>query len=72
VLVCWREGLYITKNGYYETVDLIAADLSQPNQINKPCLLDGGEISDFSGNKIILADRFISKYGIKKGDTITL
>lgn len=60
------------ENGYYETVDLIAADLSQLNQINKPRLLDGGEITDFSGNKIILPDRFTSKYGIEKGDTITL
>lgn len=60
------------ENGYYETVDLIAADLSQLNQINQPRLLDGGEITDFSGNKIILPDRFTSKYGIDKGDTITL
>lgn len=59
-------------NGYYETVDLIATDLSQLNQINKPRLLDGGEITDFSGNKIILPDRFTLKYGIEKGDTITL
>ena len=64
-------SLYHEK-GYYETVDLIAADLSQLNQINKPRLIDGGEISDFSGNKIILPDRFTSKYSIKKGDTITL
>lgn len=60
------------ENGYYETVDLIAADLTQLNQINKPRLLNDGEITDFSGNKIILPDRFTSKYGIKKGDTITL
>lgn len=60
------------ENGYYETVDLIAADLSQLNQINKPRLLNGGEITDFSGNKIVLSDRFTSKYGIEQGDTITL
>lgn len=60
------------ENGYYETVDLIAADLSQLSQINKPRLLNGGEISGFFGNKIILPDRFTSKYGIKKGDTVTL
>ncbi|MHC1747300.1 MAG: ABC transporter permease [Cellulosilyticaceae bacterium] len=66
-----KSSLY-HENGYYETVDLIAADLSQLNQINKPRLLDGGEITDFSGNKIILSDRFTSKYGIEKGDTITL
>ena len=60
------------ENGYYEAVDLIAADLSQLNQINKPRLLNGGEIYDFTGNKIILPDRFTSKYSIEKGDTITL
>ncbi|WP_283606454.1 ABC transporter permease [Faecalispora anaeroviscerum] len=67
-----EESSLYHENGYYETVDLIAADLSQLNQINKPRLLDGVEITDFSGNKIILPDRFTSKYGIEKGDTITL
>lgn len=60
------------ENGYYETVDFIAADLAALNQINKPRLQSGGEISDFSGNQIILPDRFTLKYGIKKGDTLTL
>lgn len=60
------------ENGYYETLDLIAADLSQLNHINKPRLANGGEITDFEGNKIILPDRFTSKYGIEKGDTLTL
>lgn len=59
-------------NGYYETIDLIAADLQQLDKINKPRLLDGGEPADFSGHSIILPDRFTSKYGIKKGDEITL
>lgn len=67
-----EESSLYHENGYYETVDLIAADLSQLNQINKPRLLDGGEITDFSGNKVILPDRFTSKYGIEKGDTIIL
>jgi ABC-type antimicrobial peptide transport system permease subunit len=67
-----EESSLYHENGYYETVDLIAADLAQLNQINKPRLLDGEEITGFSGNKIILPDRFTSKYGIKKGDTITL
>lgn len=67
-----KESTLYHENGYYETVDLIAADLFQLNQINKPRLLNGGEIKDFFGNKIILPDRFTSKYGIKKGDTITL
>lgn len=60
------------ENGYYETVDLIAADLDALEQINKPRLQNGDEISDLSGNQIILPDRFTSKYGIKKGDSITL
>lgn len=67
-----EESSLYHENGYYETIDLIAADLSQLNQINKPRLLDGGVITDFSDNKIILPDRFTSKYGIEKGDTITL
>lgn len=60
------------ENGYYETIDLIAADLTQLNQINPPRLADGGEITDFTGNQVILPDRFTSKYGMKAGDTITL
>lgn len=66
-----ESSLYHEK-GYYETVDLIAADLAQLNKINKPRLLSGNEIFDFDRNKIILPDRFTSKYGIKRGDTITL
>ena len=60
------------ENGYYETVDLVAADLAQLARINPPRLIDGGEISEFSGNQVILPDRFTSKYGIQKGDIITL
>lgn len=61
-----------SENGYYETIDLIAADLRKLSKINPPRLVNGGDISDFSGSQVILADRFTSKYGIKKGDTITL
>ncbi len=60
------------ENGYYETVDLIGADLSKLDAINPPRLADGGEIADFTGNQVILPDRFTSKYGIEAGDTITL
>ena len=67
-----QESALYHENGYYETVDLVAADLSQLGQINKPRLLDGTEITGFTGNKIILPDRFTSKYGIEKGDTVTL
>ena len=61
-----------SENGYYETIDLIAADLRKLSKINPPRLVNGGDISDFSGSQVILSDRFTSKYGIKKGDTITL
>ncbi|WP_210089434.1 ABC transporter permease [Paenibacillus turicensis] len=71
VQILESSSLYHEK-GYYETVDLIAAELSELNQINKPRLLDGGEIDNFTGNKIVLPDRFTSKYGIKQGDSITL
>ncbi|VIF86878.1 ABC transporter permease [Clostridioides difficile] len=60
------------KGGYYEEFSLIAADLSQQNKINKPRLENGDSITDFSGDKIILPNRFTSKYKIKKGDSITL
>ncbi|WMI80580.1 FtsX-like permease family protein [Anaerotignum sp. MB30-C6] len=60
------------ENGYYETVDLIAMDLEGLNQINKPRLENGAEVSHFSGNQIILPNRFTSKYGIEKGDTLIL
>ena len=60
------------ENGYYETVDLLAAGMEALNQINKPRLIGGGEVTAFSGNQIILPDRFTSKYGIEKGDTVTL
>ena len=60
------------ENGYYETVDLIAADLTGLNEINPPRLINGGEITEFTGNQVILPDRFTSKYGIEQGDTITL
>lgn len=60
------------ENGYYETVDLVAADLNKLNQINPPRLKDGGTITGFTGNKVILPDRFTSKYGIEQGDTVTL
>lgn len=60
------------ENGYYETMDLIAADLPALNKMNPPRLADGGDITDFSGSQVILPDRFTSKYGIQKGDTVTL
>lgn len=60
------------ESGYYETIDLIAADLTELNEINPPRFISGDSITDFSGLQVILPDRFTSKYGIEKGDTITL
>jgi ABC-type antimicrobial peptide transport system permease subunit len=59
-------------NGYYESIDLLATDLAQLDSINKPRLLSGEEITDFTGNVIILPDRFTSKYGLQKGDSLDL
>lgn len=45
--VCMLEGTALYhENGYYETVDLIAADLDALNEINKLGLQNGGEISN--------------------------
>ena len=60
------------ENGYYETIDLLAADLAQLDQINPPRLLGRGEISNFTGNQVILPDRFTSKFGFQQDDMITL
>ncbi|WP_175548364.1 ABC transporter permease [Lutispora thermophila] len=60
------------KEGYYESMDLIAAEIKALNQINKLRLVNGEEITDFSGNQVILPDRFTSKFSIEKGDLITL
>ena len=60
------------ENGYYETIDLIAADLTELAKINPPHLANGEKITDFTGSLVILPDRFTLKYGINKGDTIHL
>jgi len=60
------------KDSYYENIDLIAADLNELNSINKPRLLDGAALSDFTGNSIVLPEKLTTKYGIKPGDTVTL
>lgn len=65
------ESLY-KEGGYYETVDLIGAELKDLNKINKPLLQNGEELSNFSGNQIVLPDRFAIKYGIEQGSMIAL
>lgn len=59
-----KESALYHENGYYETIDLVACDLSQLARINPPRLANGEEITDFSGYQVILPDRFASKYGI--------
>lgn len=44
------------ENGYYETIDLIAAPLDQLSRINPPRLVNGGEITDFNGRQVILPE----------------
>lgn len=56
----------------FENFDLIAADIDKLNAINKPILLDGTEVTDFSGNSIILPEKFAAGYGLKPGDTVPL
>lgn len=60
------------ENGYYENFDLIGADLGELAYINKPRLVDGGELTGFSGDRIVVPDRFASKFGVKKGDRLRL
>ena len=67
-----KESAIYHENNYYEAIDLVAADMQSLNRINPPRLISGEKIQDFVGNKLILPERFTSKYGIGKGDTITL
>lgn len=60
------------EDGYYETIEIIAADLTQLNQINPPRLLDCQMEAGFTGQQVILPERFTAKYGIEMGDKITL
>lgn len=60
------------EDGYYENIDLIAADLNELNTINKPRLLGNAELAGFTGYSIVLPEKFTSKYGVKPGDTVAL
>jgi len=60
------------EDGYYENFDVIAADPRELANINYPRLLDGGELINFTGNQIVLPDRFTSKFGVEQGDLFTL
>lgn len=54
----------------FENFDLIATDIDKLDRINKPVLLDGAKMTGFSGNNIIVTERFAVKYGLKAGDSV--
>lgn len=59
------------EDGYFESFDLLAADLDGLNKINAPRLISGS-IDDFNGYQIVLPEKFTSKFGISVGDIMTL
>jgi putative ABC transport system permease protein len=59
-------------DGYYENIDLLAADLYELNTINKPRLLGNIELTDFSGYSIVLPEKFTSQYSVRPGDAVAL
>ena len=63
-------GLYAEK-GYYENFDILSAEPADLDAVNTPRIQDGS-LSDFSGYKIALPDRFTSKYGTQVGDMVSL
>ena len=63
-------GLYAEK-GYYENFDILSAEPADLDAVNAPRIQDGS-LSDFSGYKIALPDRFTSKYGTQVGDMVSL
>lgn len=60
------------EDGYFENFSILAADLEELNQINKPRLLSGGELTDFIGYDIVLPEKFTSKYELQPGDKVSL
>lgn len=61
-----------SKGEYFENFDLLAADLNELNAINKPRLLDGNDLTNFSGYSIVIPEKFTTKYHVKPGDTVAL
>jgi ABC-type antimicrobial peptide transport system permease subunit len=60
------------EDGYYENFDVIAANVKELNAINPPRLLGGASLDGFTGNEIVLPDRFASKFNIAPGGSLTL
>ncbi len=61
-----------SEDGYFDNFYILAADLEGLNQINKPRLLNGAELTDFNGYDIVLPEKFTSKYKLQPGDKVTL
>jgi putative ABC transport system permease protein len=61
-----------SKDNNFENFDLIAADLDKLNEINKPRLIKEDGYRNFSGNKIVVQEKFSRTYNVKLGDTISL
>lgn len=60
------------EDGYYENFDVIAANLNELAAINPPRLLNNASLESFTGNEIVLPDRFASKFKIEPGDKMAL
>ncbi len=60
------------KDNNFENFDLIAADSDKLNQINKPRLIKEDGYSNFTGNKIVVQEKFSRMYNVKLQDTISL
>ena len=56
----------------FENFDLIAADMNKLNTINKPTLLGGADLKSFTGNSIIVTEKFAARYGLKEGSSFSL
>ncbi|MCG8502876.1 MAG: ABC transporter permease, partial [Firmicutes bacterium] len=61
-----------SEDGYFDNFYILAADLEGLNQINKPRLLNGAELTDFNGYDIVLPEKFTSKYKLQPGAKVTL
>lgn len=64
-------GLFIKDNNF-ENFDLISADSDKLDEINKPRLVREDGYSDFTGNKIVVQEKFSRMYNVELGDTISL
>lgn len=59
-------------DSFFENFDVIATNLEELDEINKPKLLDDATLTDFTGYNIIVTEKFTARYGLKIGDKIAL